>query len=214
MKKLSVFVFLVFALLQNITAQDALTTENYTEVSSLKFSPIQFGKSYFELSLELPVNGGKSSIQISPMILLRKQNDFEEFKGIQAELQYRTYLKRLHREIDKTWIFTDIDFFTGAYALGLTYQNDFIMYDYDFENQMEIIIENQEKIKSAEAGILLGVKFAFGQKVLLEFTAGGGVRYSEVESIVELPTYYNNDVFDLGYYGVKPKLNLQLGITL
>jgi len=64
------------------------------------------------------------------------------------------------------------------------------------------------------------VKFTFGNRVCLDLLDAGCVRYSNItttpEDLVDPPYYYFNDdeVFDLGYYGVKPKLNLQLGITL
>lgn len=189
--------------------------------SYLKISPVQFGKSYFEVSLELGLNEGRSSIQLSPMFLL-KRNQFEEFSGIQGELQYRSYLKRLNKGENNTWIFSDVDFFAGAYALGLSFKRDYEAFYYDPMQQLEIRDEFTRDIFSAEGGVFVGVKFILADKLVLEFLAGGGVRYSEVDDTIEdsgWPDnyYYNSDesdVFDLGYYGVKPRLNLQLGIRL
>lgn len=189
---------------------------------TLKISPIQFGRSFFEIGLEFNMNGGKNSLQISPMALLKK-NSFEEFKGFQMEVQYRSYLKKLSKEDTRLWIFSDIDFFAGGYMLGLTYQEDYLVVYYDPERNMEIREGFRQDILAVEGGVFVGVKFILGQRVTLDLLAGGGVRYSDITDTIDqavgLPPYYyyndnTNDVFDLGYYGVKPRLNLQLGITL
>ena len=210
--------FLSTGLIAQDTAEPAINSKS---LSSLKISPVQFGKSYFEMSLELDLGKGKSSIQVSPMVLLKK-DAFEEFTGIQGEIQYRSYLKRINRNTspDMVKFISDIDFYAGAYGLGLTFSRDYMTNWYDFELMEEFREEHTMDITSAEAGVFVGVKLIFGQRVVLDLLAGGGVRYSDISDTWEASPnfnytiYSNDDVFDLGYYGVKPRLNLQIGITL
>lgn len=207
---LSIFSLSVFA--QNNVD---IETESYN--SRLKVSPIQFGQSYFEISYERFINEGKHSLQFSPMIML-KRNSSEEFKGIQFEMQYRIYLKKLEKGIQGTWIFSNIDLYSGLYANGLSYNEESIWgYNYDPVTMEEIMYEREADIIAAEGGLFVGLELIISKRIVLDFTVGGGVRYSEVDEIFtnnpsNTTSYY--DVFDLGYYGVKPKLNLQIGITL
>ena len=195
-------------------SQEEATESNSVSLNALKISPVQFGKSYFELGFELGLKNQKSSIQISPMVLLKRRNPNDQFKGLQTEIQYRNYIKRIPLGSSQSKIVSDVDFYSGAYALGLTYQEDYIFYDYDPETQMEMITEEERKIKAAEAGVFIGTRITFGKKVILDLLAGGGVRYSEIDDTQENSYFYYGDVFDIGYYGIKPRLNLQLGIIL
>jgi len=216
------FYITIVSLLFSVSALTQSDMDNAPRsLSGLKISPIQFGKSYFEMSLELDIVKGKSSIQISPMVLLKKENR-EEFAGIQGELQYRSYLKRIHRNRDPELItvFSDIDFYAGAYALALNFSRDYLVSTYDPQRMEEIMEDHTMDIMAAEAGVFVGVKFTFAHRITLDLLAGGGVRYSDIDDSWEQSPNFNyayypeDDVFDLGYYGVKPRLNLQLGITL
>jgi len=216
MKKVFKYVLTMVGLVMVLSAQAQMIDNNKT----LKISPIQFGKSYFELSLEFDLNGGKSALQISPMALLKKDN-FEEFTGIQAEIQYRSYLLRLDKEETHTWIFSDLDMFAGAYALGLNFSRDYRAWYNGFGPEPVVEADVTQDIFAVEGGVVIGVKFTLGDRVTLDLLAGGGVRYSDIEDSIEaglnIDDYYvrdNDSVFDLGYFGVKPRLNLQLGITL
>ncbi|MGA0285018.1 MAG: hypothetical protein ACO3M5_09930 [Saprospiraceae bacterium] len=216
MKRVLKYVLIMMGLIMAPHANAQIADNNKT----LKISPIQFGKSYFELSMEFDMNGGKSSLQISPMALLKKDN-FEEFTGIQAEIQYRSYLLRLDREETDTWMFSDIDMFAGAYALGLIFSRDYKAWYNGFGPEPITEADVTQDILAIESGVVIGVKFTLGKRVTLGFLAGGGVRYSDIQDSIEaglnIDDYYvrdNDSVFDLGYFGVKPRLNLQLGITL
>lgn len=215
MNKLLIFTISLFLL----TNSSSLFSQEKEKSNALKISPIQFGKSFFEIGYEFGINGGKSAIQITPMIML-KRNDFEEFSGIQGELQYRNYLKRIDLEDTRAWHFTDIDLYAGAYALGLTYQEETMYSNWDPVTQMEFRDPIKDEIFAAEGGVFVGVKFVFSKRLCLDLLAGGGVRYSDIttENLNggPIPMYHNSysEVFDIGYYGVKPRLNLQLGIVL
>lgn len=216
MKPVFKYVLILVGLFMTLSAKAQIADNNKT----LKISPIQFGKSYFEMSLEFDLNGGKSALQISPMALLKKDN-FEEFTGIQAEIQYRSYLLRLDQEESNTWIFSDIDMFAGAYGLGLNFSRDYRAWYNGFGPEPVTEADVTQDIFAVEGGVIIGVKFTLGNRVTLDLLAGGGVRYSDIEDSIEaglnIEDYYvrdNDSVFDLGYFGVKPRLNLQLGITL
>ncbi len=225
-KYLSFLVFFgLLSMQSDINGQsNSLSIEEYKD--NLKISPIQFGKSYFEFAYEFGMKGGQSSIQIAPMIML-KRNNFEEFRGIQGEIQYRNYLKKWNDTETKLGPFSNIDFFVGLYGLGLSFERDYTAEFYPNINQMPTVVreDHTRNIFATEAGIFVGMKFIVGKRITLDLLAGGGVRYSEIDDSIDNSIYFNedtnyyyydddNEVFDLGYYGVKPKLNLQIGITL
>ena len=212
------FAFL-FIIVNAFTQSDEAIKPEYT--STLKVSPIQFGSSYFEISYEKFFSNNKRSIHISPMIML-KQNSYEEFKGIQLELQYRLYLKQLNKEENATWVFSDIDLYSGFYANGLTYTENYNMgyYEYDPITMREEYKDGNfdKDINGGEGGVFVGLQFTLAKRIVIDVLAGGGIRYSDVvdEYVPPENQYYYNDygVFDLEYLGVKPKLNIQIGITL
>ena len=148
------------------------------------------------------------------MILLKKRNNNDSFKGIQAELQYRNYLKKIDMDSEKSKIVSNVDFYAGAYALGITYQEDYTYYTYDPVSQQDFFTKEERKIKGVESGVFLGTRIILGHKLVLDLLAGGGIRYSDITDTQEDSYYYYGDVFDIAYYGIKPKLNLQLGILL
>ena len=218
---LLILLFSTFFYLPSLDSQDLYleqSEEVVKEPNEIKVSPIQFGKAFFELSYELMLNGGRKSIQFSPTIMLKK-SAFEEFSGLQLEAQYRSYIKRLDRPDHNTWIFSDIDFYAGGYMSGTTFDSDAMRYHYDQERMEQITGIYNQKIKSLEGGVFVGIKLTFSDRLVLDLLAGGGVRYSDVDDPFSemfddsyIPRTY--DVFDVGYFGIKPKLNLQLGITL
>ncbi|NNE26178.1 MAG: hypothetical protein HKN09_04995 [Saprospiraceae bacterium] len=211
MRNLIILIFL--ALSVNGYGQD---TENAIYNSRLKVSPIQFGNSHFEFSYER-FFGNNKSFTISPTIML-KRNNFEEFKGIQLELQYRVYLKRLNSIEHSTWIFSNIDLYAGLYANGLTYDEDRTEWgDWDPVTMTQVVDSYNKTVVGGETGVFVGLQLNVAKRIVIDFTVGGAVRYTEIDDEFEdaFSTYnYYYDVFDLEYYGVKPKLNLQLGITL
>ena len=211
MKNLILILFLTLSF--QAWSQDS---DNTIYNSRLKVSPVQFGNSHFELSYER-FFGNNKSFTISPTIML-KRNNYEEFKGIQLELQYRIYLKRLNSVEHSTWIFSNIDLYSGIYANGLTYDEDRTEWgDWDPVTMTQEIDTYNKTVVGGETGVFVGLQLNLAKRIVIDFTVGGAVRYTEVDDEFEdaVSTYnYYYDVFDLEYYGVKPKLNLQLGITL
>ncbi|NNK90271.1 MAG: hypothetical protein HKO89_06640, partial [Saprospiraceae bacterium] len=184
-------------------AQNMNNTDTEEYKSRLKVSPIQFGQSYFEISYERFINDGKHSLQFSPMVMLKK-NSYEEFSGIQFETQYRIYLKKLRKDVQQTWIFTNIDLYSGVYANAMTYNEEEVWNSYfDPVTNMEVTRTRNSDIFAAEGGLFVGLELVASKRIVIDFTLGGRVRYSDVddEIIPEDPNYqyYNYyDVFDLG----------------
>lgn len=214
-------VLVIFTSGQHMYAQSDINSNDTEYISTLKVSPIQFASSYFEISYERFFKNKKRSIHISPMIML-KQNSFEEFKGIQLELQYRLYLGSLDKENNKTWIFSDIDLYSGFYMNGMAYTENYLEYFHEFD---PVTMQDEYRegffdkdINAAEGGVFVGLQFTLTNRIVMDVLVGGGVRYSDVvdEFVPGInQTYYRDyGVFDLEYLGVKPKLNIQIGITL
>lgn len=200
-----------------VFGQESTILDQEEYKTRLKVSPIQFGQSYFEFTYERMIDQGRKSFSISPMIML-KRNSSEEFQGIQLELQYRIYLKQLNKETHNTWIFSDLDLYSGFYINGLTYNEDYQAGYYDVEQDLFVEEQFNKTIKGAETGVFVGLQLGISKRIVVDFTVGGGVRYTDVmDEFENVPAEYNYnyyDVWDIEYLGVKPRLNLQVGITL
>jgi len=193
-------------------------TNTYEYQNALKISPIEFAQSQFQITYEHYLNNRATSVLIIPTITL-KDNGLESKKGIEGMLQYRFFLSHLIKGEHKTLGMHNIGFFTGPYALGMVYNEEY-QRGYYMQSRDEYVMDIFEKdIKAAEVGAIIGIQFDITPKILLDLYVGGGIRYADTEDTFEQVTdtdtnYFDAyDVFDQEYTGVKPKLGLQLGFA-
>ncbi len=185
--------------------------------NAIKISPVPFGQSQFEFSYEKFLKNRKSSLYIAPSIFL-KDNGFERIEGFQGMAQMRFFLNQLNNNGEGIWLFHNIGFYTGPYALGLTYTEDYLFGYYHMQTNEWIEAEFTKDLTSFEGGVILGAQIDITKRILLDLYVGGGVRYSDftdtIEDVDTIDYYYGSyGVFDIEYTGVKPKLGLQLGFT-
>jgi hypothetical protein len=193
-----------------------ISQEEFKYLNVFKLSPIEFANSEFQFSYERYFNNRKSSIIITPSILLKDQGE-ESFSGVQAMVQYRLYLTHLQKGIHKTLQMHNIGFYGGPYVLGLTYQEDYSSGYFDLDRNEFINKLYHKDIKAIEGGAIMGIQLDITERIVLDMFVGGGIRYANVDDDILLDqpddNYFYYDVFDVEYTGVKPKLGLQLGIT-
>lgn len=213
--KYSLALYISFFFLFHTEAQEQL---HFGHQNALKISPIEFAQSRFQITYERYLNDRSSSFLIMPTVTL-KDNSVESKKGVEGMFQYRFFLSHLKKGQNKTLGMSNIGFFTGPYALGMIYNEEY-QRGYYFEARDEYIMGEFEKdVSGAEIGAIIGVQFDITPKLLLDFYVGGGIRYTDVtDSFDEVAPNDRNyresyDVFDQEYTGVKPKLGLQLGFA-
>jgi hypothetical protein len=192
---------------QSATAQSSSSNEDYNKV--LKLSPFEFGRSQFQVGFERYYNDKTRSIVILPSFILKRSNN-EKSDGVELGLQYRMYLSQ-----NDGGIFHHIGYYSGVYGLGLVMREEYNLLKYGPNNQNGTPYTATNKIQSVEGGVLLGIQIDITERIVLDFFAGGGVRYSNVsDQRIEQENYYSDyGVFDREYTGIKPRIGFQLGVT-
>ncbi len=184
--------------------------------SSIKISPFQFSRSFFELSYEKRL-ANSFAWQLSPMLMLRKDEEVQ-FQGGQVDFQVRKYIINYTRGENKIPLFSDISIYSGLYGLGMSFSSDFIMSYWDPISGHQMSDNYESTIRSLEAGVMMGCQFHLAKKVVFDFLIGGGARLTDYYNSffeAEIEHYQPSiGVFDLEYTGVKPRVNFQIGIVL
>lgn len=216
MKCKLMFVGLLLIICNLVRSQETEVPDHFRYKNALKLSPIDFGRSYFEISYERYFEDRKHSLIIAPTFML-KENSYQSFSGFQLMLNYRFQLTHLKKEEHYTLGFHNIGFYAGPYVAGTVYDEDFRFGYYDQAGQNYIEGMYNKDVSAIETGLLIGVQFDITPRILLDLFAGGGIRYAKDSN--NLPDafkdqYYRGEgVFDIEYTGVKPKLGLQIGFT-
>lgn len=205
-------------LLVNFSAVGQTTVQNtnatYSKMNVLKINPFAFGNSEFQLAYERYFNNRKSSVVISPSIILRESGD-ESKEGFQIMGQYRFYLTHFQKENRNNFLGVyNYGFYASAYGLYFDQKETYLQYDWDPVTGENISTKYTKDIQSIEGGALLGIQADITKRIVLDFYVGGGIRDSEVtDSSPEEDVIYFDGIFNKGYTGVKPKAGLLLGIT-
>lgn len=189
--------------------------QNTEYKNALRISPVQFANSTFEVNYERYFNDKKHGVVISPALLL-KQNDPESLTGFKGNVQYRFYFAHLHKDNNKTWIFSNLAFYGGTYVQYLTATEEYWASYGDIDlGYVERIFEKD--INSIEGGVLLGMQIDIIPRLTLDFNFGGGIKFADVED--SITPFLNGDrnfsygVLDREYTGVVPQGALQLGFN-
>ncbi len=215
MKNKFQLLFILFFLTINLQAQN---NESASLKNALKVSPFAFAASKFQVSYERTFKEKKHSLMLTPAIIL-KDNGVESKKGFETMLQYRIILTQLRKGTNKTMRMHSVRFYTGPYANGLLYSENYQNGYYDKVTETYLTKVFTKEVYAIEGGVLIGIQFDVTKRIILDFYAGGGVRYSDVddeyEDYVQEDEYNFTDygVFEMEYTGIKPKLGMQLGFS-
>lgn len=189
---------------------------HFSKMNVIKLSPVELGKSKYKLSYERYFGERKSSIVVSPAILL-KEGGQESKSGLELSGEYRFYLTHIRKDRKKTFLgLYNIGFYTGLYGLYQDYEEDYVAGYYNPENDQYTMSTFNKTSSSFEGGTMVGVQIDITQRILFDFFVGGGIRKSDyTDSYDGADDYYNNnfDVFDPAFTGVKPKIGFMIGIT-
>jgi len=217
MKSFSIIlVLLAMACTLPLCGQEFTTT--YTKNNAIKINPIAFASSEFQLTFERYFNNRKSSISIIPSIILKdSQSEYKE--AYQGKIQYRFFLSQINKADRNTFLgFSNFGFYAGVYALYIDYEEDYNNGYWDNDVGKYIEDEYHKDITAFEGGAIIGLQIDVTERILIDFTLGGGVRKANVKdtfiSSVENPDYIESyGVFDPEYSGVKPSIALNIGFT-
>ncbi len=191
--------------------------EGFDRRNVLKISPVELGRAEFKLAYEYYFNQRKSSVLLSPTIIL-KGEEGDQRAGWRAMAQYRYYLSHLNRMNENDFIgIYNIGFYAGVYGLYLDYADQFELSSYNNETGNYTIVENERTIHAQEGGALVGIQVDITQRFVLDFYIGGGLRFSQESNSVELEeaeyfTPSRGGIFPYAYNGVKPNFGFMVGL--
>ena len=180
----------------------------------LKNSPFHFIDGTFKMSIEKEISKNKSIDLSGDIHLVEDGWNYDNSKGIAAEIQIRKYV---------------ISFNNSNYSLNGIYVSPFAkasyfrmshtdynwIYDYDsFGN----LIDWREDYtvdassKSVQAGILMGSQYVLNDVIAFDFYLGGGVQYSKEAGNRSQSNFGGNGL--RFYSGVIPKIGFNIGVKL
>ncbi len=218
MKKLLITIITMSIWGSMCTLQAQTEDKQYPYKNSLRISPFQFANSAFQLNYERYFNDRRSSILLSPALLLR-ENGNESLLGFKGLVQYRFYLSHLKKGINKTWGFYNVGFYFGGYSQFI-YANEEYFGAYYNNNNGEYYEGIYEKdVVSIEGGVMTGIQIDIFPRLIVDVFVGGGVKYAditdEIEKYVPETNIYRETygVLDREYTGVNPKGGFQIGFN-
>lgn len=196
---------------------DAQENENIDyRYNVLKINPTVFGRAEFNLSYERYFNNRKSSLTLSPSVYL-KENLSQTINGWQIAAQYRFYLTHFNKQNRKVFLgMENFGFYSAVYALSQDYYEEFQNGYWDPMTSEYSMKKFEKDVKAYEGGALIGLQIDITKRIVLDFNVGGGVRFTDYYNTYEefaQDNLQDYSVFDPEYQGVKPKLELLLGIT-
>ena len=178
----------------------------------LKNSPFHFADATFKMSIEKELSDDKSVNLSGSIHLVEDGWNYEDEKGLAAEIQLRKYVLNFKNSDSKL---------NGVYVapygrLSYLRMNDIYRdwyYEYDdLGNYSEWSVEStvNASSKSGQAGCVMGVQYIMSDVILFDFFIGGGVQY--VVEAGNRDRYYGNDI--RFYTGVLPKIGFNVGVKL
>jgi hypothetical protein len=200
MRQFSLIIFLCFAY-SVVSAQDQ-ESKPVVYRNSLKVNPLSFFSGTFQMSYERLI-GTDKSINISAG-LTYKDSDSKTVNGYRGELQYRYFvLQRETPRASRKLYFAPFVFdqYTDVTDRDYYYSYPYPGYDDNYHYT----------VNSVGAGIVMGVKWVFAKRFVLDAFVGGGVRTSNLPRHSEY--YYEDGLTDYGYKGIFPRIGLDLGFT-
>ena len=186
----------------------------------LSISPSHFFRNTFLLSYETGI-GKDKTIAILPGVIL-KQNGSEKYKGFQAEIQSRFYL--LHPSFanmeESKYGGARIQPYVAPYYSYMSLQKDYTLYSYNPNNPSGEAKDFERNTTAHSGGVIVGCRINFTKNLFIDFNAGGGFRFADIEDTVYaedpnlFPIYEDYNIFDYDYTGITPKIGFLVGIRL
>ncbi len=219
-KILIAFVILILVLLASIKdamGQSGPVHDDKYYKKVLKISPAHYINSTFLMTLEQYLYEKRSSLVISPGVILKKNQDIF-LRGATLETQYRIYLSRGIRNDDSSLGFAALGFYTAPYLHGLYFEEDYYR-SYWLQHSGEYERQEFEKVVSSIAGgLLMGLQIDVTARFVVDLFVGGGFKWADVrdsydDADIDDQYYENYGVFEREYTGIVPKGGLMIGFN-
>ena len=221
MKKIHTALLLA-ALMVPAAAQD-FSPETYTQKRNvIKLSPWQLLGSKFEVGYERYSKDYMSSFQIIGTVIARKRStwDFDiptERYGFEGMGMYRFYYKGLNQPKNPLYRTATIRIYVAPYARAKYMQEDYSTLQWqggitfsDGDTRL------QDQSESYEGGFLTGVQLTAWDRFTFDTYFGAGWRYSNVVSnnpFQDETQIRSDNITNVGYSGIVPRINFQIGIA-
>ena len=199
MKKVYFILPFLLLLSGNVQCQDDEIPVLYRNELHLGF--FHFVNGTFHLEYERFINDN-NSIQATGEITLVKDENRETLGGL-GEIQYRYYI--MNNPFDG-----DIFHFTGIYVAPYAFYGYLDQTDFNTFSSVNGIEDEHGWYSRTGTGLLLGVKSAVTEQLLLDFSFGGGLKYLLNETNTDSSGEIT--IFDPSYSGIAPRVNFTIGI--
>jgi len=192
----------------------SLGLQTQAQEKLMKVSPFHFADATFNMSLEKELGGDKSVNLTGGIHLVEDGWNYDNEKGLTAEIQLRKYVmnfKNSESKLNGVYVapFGRLSYF----KIHDTYRDWYYEYDslgnYSESEWTEETTVNASS-KSGQAGIVMGVQYIMSDVILFDIFLGGGVQYA-VESGNRDRTRWSGDRFNTG---VIPKIGFNIGVKL
>jgi hypothetical protein len=202
MYKFSLIVLLSISFLF-VVAQDK-GNEPAAYRNSISINPIRFTTSTFQMSYDRLI-GKDKSINISAG-LTYKDNESESVSGYRGEFQLRYYVLQ-HETARVSRKIYAAPFVFDQYT-DVTDKN---RYSYDPYGNGTLQSDYRYNVNSFGAGFVMGLKWIFAKRFVLDGFVGGGVRTSNRNN--SSSAYIDNSLMGYGYKGIFPRIGVDIGFT-
>lgn len=201
MKKITLLVIALLGL-TTVNAQDML----------LKNSPFHFADATFKMSIEKELSDDKSVNLSGSVHLVEDGWNYDDEKGLAAEIQLRKYVLNFKNSESKlNGVYVAPYGRLSYFRMNDTYYDWYYEYD-DLGNYIDWSVERNVSAssKSGQAGVVMGVQYIMSDVVLVDFFLGGGVQYA-----VEAGNRNGRHGYGSRFYtGVMPKIGFNFGVKL
>ena len=85
-------------------------------------------------------------------------------------------------------------------------------YDFDIQAIKDGLHEHKTEIDKIGPNIILGYQNNLLDRIIIDFYAGAGLRYSFIETSEFTPKSFNNNIISFGYTGTVPVAGLRVGL--
>lgn len=194
--KLSLLIFMIVAF-STLQAQDQ--PKEYKSI--MKFSAVNFFFKNFQLGIE-------RSVSLNQSIYFTAGYTYEE--------EYSSKKEGFNLEFQYKYFAFDAQ---GQHALKRLYFAPYIGYkDFDYDKEyynynVDPTTQTLEvfDIKAVNAGVLIGLTYILKERFVFDFYIGGGIR--KTNDYDPDKHTYQNDIMDVGYNGIAPRVGFDVGIT-
>lgn len=206
MKILSVILILSFFASLPVRSQE----EEKVKKNEFKLDLFSFIGSTFYAEYERSMSANNSlNIAIAPTAL---DNNEKQFYGIYLQVNPKFYYLTRGSEHNEQFLYFSPYASYRYFDISDTYYDYYYPLGYQYTGT-QVIVENTFNASAAGAGVVFGYKIIAGNFFIMNFEAGGGMRYILEKggncNYDQVSEGYNN--WNLGYNGIFPRLNLSLG---